>query len=224
LHGVKHLVAPFVVAIAVALCVAGPAYGESPADGARFPENTTIEFSVDDDASGEQHRLRIARDAFMTDVVYDRADADEIGQWFVVPGARGISPGTYFWQACWTDFDTGEGVCSEVHTLYVTTPRAPTLTFGIARAVVRDVLADHGAQWSIWNGKRYGCRRTSRTRMLCRPSGWAGDTVMTARLRMVTRVDGRTRVRGRIEYFSEYCADVTPGRDCTDSKRVSGLY
>ena len=41
---------------------------------------------------------------------------------------------------------------------------------------------------------------------------------------MVNRVDGWTRVRGRIEYFNEYCADVTPSRDCTDSERVSGLY
>ena len=167
----KHVVALLVVGV-VLLCAA-PAYGESPADGARFPVNATIEFSVDDEASGEQHRLRIARDPLLTDVVYDRADAYEIGQWFVVPQARGMSPDTYFWQACWTDFDTGEGVCSQVRTLYVTKRRAPTLTFGVARSVVRDVLADHDASWSIWNGRRYRCGRSSRIRMLCRPD-WLG--------------------------------------------------
>jgi hypothetical protein len=41
---------------------------------------------------------------------------------------------------------------------------------------------------------------------------------------MVNLVGGRTRVRGRITFFNEYCADVTPGRDCTDSERVSGRY
>ena len=75
-----------------------------------------------------------------------------------------------------------------------------------------------------WSGKRYGCRRVSRIRVACRPSGWAGDTVLAARLRMVNLFDGSTRVRGYIEYFSEYCADVTPWRDCTDRERVSGRY
>jgi hypothetical protein len=211
------------LAVTAALCCADRAYGQSPADGARFPANATIEFLAGDDL-GENHRLRIARDSLLTDVVYDRADAYEVGQWFVVPRARGMDPGTYFWQACWNELDTGAGVCSEVRTLNVTTSRAPTLTLSGAKSVVRRVLADHDASWSIWNGKRYRCRRSSRIRMLCRPTGWAGDTVMTARLQMVNRVDGWTRVRGRIEYFSEYCADVTPWRDCTDSQRVSGLY
>ena len=202
----------------------GVAYGQSPADGARVSANATVEFLADEDALGEQHRLKIARDSLLTDVVYDRADPDELGQWFVVPQDRGIGPGTYYWQACWTDFDTDAGVCTAVRTLYVTTPRAPTLTFRKAKSVVREVFGDYGAAWAAGYGKRYGCRRVSRVRMSCRPSAWAGDTRITARLRMLNQISGRTRVRGRIVYFNEYCAEVTPERDCSDSQRVAGHY
>src|SRR4051794_12472612 len=104
----KHLLA--LLAVTVALCCATPAYGQSPRDGAGFPANATIEFLAGDDL-GEQHQLRIARDPLLTDAVYDRADAYEVGQWFVVPRAQGMSPGTYFWQACWTELDTGDRVC-----------------------------------------------------------------------------------------------------------------
>jgi hypothetical protein len=41
---------------------------------------------------------------------------------------------------------------------------------------------------------------------------------------MANLISGRTRVRGTITFFSEYCADVTPWRDCTDNERVSGRY
>ncbi len=206
-----------------ALCSSAAAHAQSPADGARFPSNATIEFDSGD-YLGEEFRLRIARDPLFTDVVYDRVDPYDIGQWFVQPRNRGMALGTYFWQMCWSDYETGENVCSEGRRLVVVKPRVPTLALRGAKSVVRDVLADEGGSWSIWNGRRYGCRRSSRIRMLCRPTGWAGDTVMTGTLRMVSRLDGQIRVRGRIEYFSSYCADVTPDRDCTDTYRVAGLY
>jgi hypothetical protein len=211
------------VAVVAALVPASAAYAQSPADGARFPANATIEFLAGDDL-GEQYRLKIARDPVLSAVVYDRADPYEVGQWFVVPRRQGMIPGTYFWQACWVDLDSGEPVCDSVRSLHITTPHAPTLSIGKARSVVRRVYGDHGASWSVGNGRRYGCRRMSRIRMTCRPFAWAGDTVVTAKLRMVNLIGGRTRVRGRITFFSEYCADVTPGRDCTDTKRVSGRY
>jgi hypothetical protein len=215
---------------AALLMLAGTmAYGsaasaQSPADGARFPANATIEFLADDNYNGEQHRLKIARDPLLTDLVYNRADPDEIGQWFVVPRNRGMGPGTYYWQPCWVDFDSGAPACNSVRTLYVTKARTPRLTFGRARSVVRDVFEDHDVSWANWNARRYGCRRVSRIRMTCRPSAWAGDTVLTAKLRMLNRSSGFTRVSGRIVYFSEYCADVTPWRDCTNEERVSGVY
>ena len=94
-----------VLAAIAAMSYGSAAYGQAPADGARFPANATIEFSVDESGLGEQHRLKIARDAQLAHVVYDRADPDEIGQWFVVPRNRGMGPGTYYWQSCWADFD-----------------------------------------------------------------------------------------------------------------------
>jgi hypothetical protein len=207
-----------------ALCWATAAHAQSPDDGARFPANATVEFLAGDDDLGEQHRLRIARDPMFNEVVYDRVDPYEIGQWFVVPSKRGMGPGTYYWQACWLDFDSGQTVCDGVRTLFITNPRAETLALRKARSVVRQVYDDHGAPWSVGNGKRYGCHRVSRVRVTCRPSAWAGDTVVTATLRMVNLISGATRVRGKIVIFSEYCADVTPWRDCTETERVSGRY
>jgi hypothetical protein len=209
--------------VVVAMSYGSAAYGQSPANGARFPANATIEFFVDDDFTGEQHRLKIARDPMLADVVYDRADYD-IGQWFIVPRNRGIAPGRYYWQACWAEPDIAETVCTNVRTLYVTKARTPRLTFRRAESVVRQVFADHDVSWANWNDRRYGCQRVSRIRMTCRPSAWAGDTVVSGKLRMLNRPDGGTRVSGRIVYFSEYCADVTPWRDCTDEERVSGVY
>jgi hypothetical protein len=149
------------VAVVAAFILASAAYGQSPAEGARFPANATIEFLAGDDL-GEQHRLKIARDPLLSAVVYDRADPYEVGQWFVVPRRQGMNPGTYYWQACWVDFDSGEPVCNSVRSLQISTPRGPTLGLSKAKSVVRKVYGDHGAPWSVGNGRRYECRRVSR--------------------------------------------------------------
>jgi hypothetical protein len=179
-----------------------------------------------DDYAGEDYRLMIARDRAMRQVVYDQADPYDIGQWFITPRERSIGRGTYFWHACWTDWDLDIGyhsACGPVRTLFLTKPRIRTLTLTAAKAVVRAVFDNRGS-WANWSGRHYGCHRASRIRMRCRPAGWAGDTQFAANLRMVNRLSGETRVSGRIVYFNEYCADVTPEKDCTDSERVSGLY
>jgi hypothetical protein len=41
---------------------------------------------------------------------------------------------------------------------------------------------------------------------------------------MLNRMSGGTRVSGRIVYFNDYCAAVTPWKDCSRSERVSGVY
>jgi hypothetical protein len=199
---------------------------QSPADGAHFATNAEIEFLAGDDDLGHAYLLTIARDRALQQPVYRAYDSYDIGQWFLTPAERGIGRGMYFWQACWTAWDIDAGdhdACTPVRTFFLTRPRTPTLTLSGAKAVVRAVFNNRGS-WAIWSGKHYGCRRVSRIRMRCRPSGWAGDTQMTANLRMVNRRSGETRVSGRITYFNEYCAEVTPQKDCTDSVRVSGLY
>jgi hypothetical protein len=60
--------------------------------------------------------------------------------------------------------------------------------------------------------------------MTCRPSARTGVTVLTANMRMLNRMNGGTRVGGRIVWFNEYCAAVYPHRTCGRSERVSGFY
>jgi hypothetical protein len=199
-----------------------PRWG-SPRDGAHRPSNAEIEFRGGH-GSGERYRLKIARDPALQELVYNHADPYDTGQWFVVPGNRGMGRGRYYWQACWLDFD-GRRLCTSVRRLVVTRPRVPTLTFDDARALVRSVLYRKGGpDWAALSGGRYGCRRQSRTRMACRPSGFAGDFAFNGRLRMRNRINGRTRVSGRLTFFDEYCAAVTPNRRCRSSKRVRGVY
>ena len=84
------------LAVVAAMSYGDAAYGQSPADGAKFRANARIEFFADEDYTGLQHRLKIARDPLLTDVVYDRADPDELGQWSLVPQNHGMGPGTYY--------------------------------------------------------------------------------------------------------------------------------
>ena len=86
-----------IIGLAVLLgAVACPAavFAQSPAEGARFPTNAEdIEFLAGDDYAGEDHRLTIARDRAMQQVVYDAVDPDGIGQWFVTPREHRIGRG-----------------------------------------------------------------------------------------------------------------------------------
>lgn len=69
-----------VFAVVATMSYGSAAHGQAPPNGARFPANATIEFSVDESGLGEQHRLKIARDPQLANMVYDRADPYEIGQ------------------------------------------------------------------------------------------------------------------------------------------------
>jgi hypothetical protein len=48
--------------------------------------------------------------------------------------------------------------------------------------------------------------------------------VLAVTVRLVEKTLPGGPWRGRITFFSEYRADVTPWRDCPDAERVSGRY